>query len=76
MMQWPTWPKTAHVGTDGSRFSPNGTLTRAMLSQILYAMEDKPAVSGAATFSDVAARRMVRRCGELDRGPGHRGRHG
>ena len=42
-------------GTDGSRFSPNGTLTRAMLSQILYAMEDKPAVSGAATFSDVAA---------------------
>lgn len=63
-------------GTDGSCFSPNGTLTRAMLSQILYAMEDKPAVSGAATFSDVAARRMVRRCGELDRGPGHRGRHG
>ena len=42
-------------GTDGSRFSPNGTMTRAMLSQILYAMEDKPAVSGAATFSDVAA---------------------
>ena len=42
-------------GTDGSRFSPNGTLTRAMLSQILYAMEDKPAVSGAGTFSDVAA---------------------
>ena len=42
-------------GTDGSCFSPNGTLTRAMLSQILYAMEDKPAVSGAATFSDVAA---------------------
>ncbi len=42
-------------GTDGSRFSPNGTLTRAMLSQILYAMEDKPAVSDAATFSDVAA---------------------
>ena len=34
---------------------PNGTLTRAMLSQILYAMEDKPVVSGAATFSDVAA---------------------
>ena len=42
-------------GTDGSRVAPNGTLTRAMLSQILDAMEDKPAGSGAATFSDVAA---------------------
>ena len=42
-------------GVSDTAFDPEGTLTRAMLSQILYAMEDKPAVSGAATFSDVAA---------------------
>ena len=43
-------------GTDGSRFSPNGTLTRAMLSQILYAMEDKPAATTRRPTSPSGAR--------------------
>lgn len=38
--------------TDGT-FKPNGTLTRAMLAQILYNLEDQPAVSGSSGFTDV-----------------------
>ena len=40
-------------GTTRSQFSPDGTLTRAMLAQTLYAMEGKPQVSGGEDFSDV-----------------------
>jgi len=43
------------AGTSANTFEPNAKLTRAMVVQILYSMEGKPAVSGAANFSDVAA---------------------
>ena len=43
------------AGTSSTTFAPNAKLTRAMVVQILYSMEGKPAVSGAADFSDVAA---------------------
>ena len=39
---------------DGT-FRPNAQLSRAMLAQILYNKEGRPAVSGTAAFSDVAA---------------------
>ena len=39
---------------DGA-FRPNAQLSRAMLAQILYNKEGRPAVSGTAAFSDVAA---------------------
>ena len=35
-------------------FTPNGTVTRATVYQTLYNMEGKPAVTEAATFTDVA----------------------
>lgn len=41
-------------GTSSISFSPNGTLTRAMLAQILYADSDCPSVP-APTFQDVEA---------------------
>lgn len=40
-------------GTSDTQFMPNATLTRAMLAQILYAMEDAPA-SGSGSFADVS----------------------
>ena len=40
------------VGTSPDTFDPNGTMTRAQMVQILYAMEGKPSV-GKANFSDV-----------------------
>ena len=40
---------------DADRFDPKGTVTRAMVAQILYAREGKPTVSGAAAISDVPA---------------------
>lgn len=43
-------------GTGDSRFSPEQVLSRAMLAQILYAMNGRP-VSGGADFTDVAADR-------------------
>ena len=43
------------AGVSADRFDPNGTVTRAMVAQILYAWEGKPAVSGAAAISDVPA---------------------
>ena len=43
------------AGVSANRFDPNGTVTRAMVAQILYAREGKPAVSGAAAISDVPA---------------------
>ena len=41
-------------GTDTTRFSPLGTLTRAQLVTILYRLADEPAVTTSGTFSDVA----------------------
>jgi len=43
------------AGTGAGIFSPNAKLTRGMVVQILYSMEGKPAVSGTANFTDVAA---------------------
>ena len=40
-------------GTGRTLFEPNGKLTRAMLVQILYNMEGKPAVIGTVSFKDV-----------------------
>ena len=42
-------------GTGEGRFSPDLTTSRAMIVTILYRLEGSPAVSGGATFSDVAA---------------------
>ena len=41
-------------GVGGSRFAPNSTLTRAMVAQILYNLEEKPD-SSTAPFADVEA---------------------
>ena len=43
------------AGASADRFDPKGTVTRAMVAQILYAREGKPTVSGAAAISDVPA---------------------
>ena len=42
-------------GVAAGSFGPNVDLSRAMLAQMVYAMEGKPAVSGASGFSDVPA---------------------
>lgn len=41
-------------GTAPTAFSPEGTMTRAMLAAVLYRMEDAPAVSGTDAFTDTA----------------------
>lgn len=41
-------------GYGSGRFGPNNTLSRAMLAQILYNNEGRPAVSGRSVFADVA----------------------
>lgn len=40
-------------GVTSDTFAPNKTLTRAEVVTMLYALEGKPAVNGASTFSDV-----------------------
>ena len=40
-------------GVEENRFAPRTALTRAMLAQILYAMESKPEMDGNGAFSDV-----------------------
>ena len=40
-------------GTSTDTFAPNATLTRAMVAQMLYSLEGKPA-AGRADFADVA----------------------
>ena len=40
-------------GTSTDTFAPNATLTRAMVAQMLYSLEGKPA-AGSADFADVA----------------------
>ena len=42
-------------GTSGSTFSPDDTMTRAMLAAVLYRAAGSPAVTGNADFSDVPA---------------------
>ena len=41
-------------GTSPTTFEPNTNVSRAMIVQILYNKEGKPAVSGASPFTDVA----------------------
>lgn len=43
------------AGMSKDTFAPNGTLTHAMVVQILWAMEGKPVVNYAMSFADVAA---------------------
>lgn len=42
-------------GTSPTTMEPNATLIRAQLAQILYNIEDKPAVTGEMAFEDVPA---------------------
>ena len=41
------------VGTSNTTFEPQTKVSRAMLVQVLYNIEGKPAVSGGSSFSDV-----------------------
>ena len=41
-------------GTGKTAFAPDGTLSRAMLVQILYNLEGKPAVAATSGFADVS----------------------
>lgn len=40
--------------TTATTFSPNNTMTRAMLAVVLYRVAGSPAVTGASPFTDVA----------------------
>ncbi|NLT15586.1 MAG: hypothetical protein GXY05_14740 [Clostridiales bacterium] len=42
-------------GTSDTTFDPHGTITRGMIVEILYRLENKPAVTGACPFDDVAS---------------------
>ncbi|MDE7170916.1 MAG: DUF362 domain-containing protein [Oscillospiraceae bacterium] len=42
-------------GTSATAFSPNGTLTRAMVATVLYRAAGEPAVSGVPAFTDTRA---------------------
>lgn len=42
-------------GTSRTTFTPNGTMTRAMLVTVLHRLEDTPAATRAVTFADVPA---------------------
>ena len=42
-------------GVSETEFAPNATLTRAMIAQMLWALEDKPVVNYLMTYDDVAA---------------------
>lgn len=41
------------LGTSDTAFSPSGKLSRAMVAQILYNLEGRPAVEGTRNFTDV-----------------------
>ena len=41
------------AGTSDTTFSPNASMTRAMLVTVLYRLEGQPAVNGRSGFSDV-----------------------
>ena len=41
------------AGTGNNKFSPDATVTRGTIAQILYAAEGKPAISGKSQFTDV-----------------------
>lgn len=41
-------------GTSATTFEPNATLSRAMVAQILYNLEDQPALTGESNFIDAS----------------------
>ena len=43
------------TGTSATEFTPNGTLTRAMMVTVLHRLAGKPAASSTASFADVPA---------------------
>ena len=49
------WDNGLMSGTSTTTFSPDGTMTRAMLATTLYREAGSPAVTGADTFSDTQA---------------------
>ena len=49
-----TWEQGLFSGITPNQFGPSIEMTRAMLAQVLYGMEGKPAVSGDIAFTDVA----------------------
>lgn len=47
------YEKGLFSGTDSSTFSPDASMTRAMLVTVLYRLEGQPAVTGNSSFADV-----------------------
>ena len=47
------YKKGLFSGTDSSTFSPDASMTRAMLVTVLYRLEGQPAVTGNSSFADV-----------------------
>lgn len=45
------------AGTGEGKFSPDGTVTRAMLASVLYRLAGSPAVAGESPFTDAALSR-------------------
>ena len=43
------------AGIGNNKFNPSGKMTRAMITQILYAMEGKPSITKSVGFKDIAA---------------------
>ena len=43
------------LGVDDTRFDPDGTMTRAMLTTVLYRLEGEPDGAAGKRFDDVAA---------------------
>jgi len=49
------WANNLMRGTGANTFSPNSTMSRAMVATILYRLADEPSVSFAPVFTDVSA---------------------
>lgn len=47
------YEKGLFSGTDSSTFSPDASMTRAMLVTVLYRLEGQPVVTGSSSFADV-----------------------
>ena len=61
------------TGTSDTQFAPAANLTRGMIAQVLYNLEEKPAAAGTS-FVDVPSRRLVCQGGQLGGLRRHRGR--
>ena len=58
-------------GTDSRSFSPNASMTRAMLVTVLYRLEGEPTVTGRSSFTDVRSGAYYEksiRCGQAGSG--------